>query len=96
VRHDWPGNVRELESAAARLALVARGPVVGIRDLEQDPELYDALTRLEAPPVERLTRLERREIERALRETGGNRVRAARLLGISRATIFRKIKEYGL
>ena len=70
--------------------------MVGIRDLETDRELYDSLTQLEEPPVQRLERLERREIERALRETGGNRVQAARLLGISRATIFRKIKEFSL
>ena len=49
-----------------------------------------------AAPAYSLERTEERQIREALRAAGGNRTKAAKMLGISRATIFRKIKQYGL
>ena len=97
LRHDWPGNVRELENVIQRLALMARGARITRRDMESDPELCQCFASLiEGVAVDSLRELQRRQIHRALDKTGGNREQAARLLGISRATIFRKIKEFQL
>jgi Nif-specific regulatory protein len=98
VAYTWPGNVRQLENAVQRLALLAGdGPITrplldedtGLRQL-----LVDAPPKAESPMSLELS--EREQIARALRATRGNRVRAARMLGVSRATIYRKLKEYGL
>jgi transcriptional regulator of acetoin/glycerol metabolism len=93
-----PGNVRQLENVIARLAIIARGPKLTMRDLEIDTTLYDQLAEFPPEPlaVENLATLEKRQIVKALQETNRNRLKAAKLLGISRATIFRKIREYGL
>jgi transcriptional regulator of acetoin/glycerol metabolism len=68
--------------------------------LELDPALSGSLrgrsaTSRTEPPLS-LDRGESLQIRKALKAAGGNRARAARMLGISRATIYRKIKEYGL
>ena len=68
-------------------------------DLEADTQLFELLTEMQASapsPIEDLSTIEKRQVLRALREAGGNRQKAAKLIGISRATIFRKIREYGL
>jgi two-component system response regulator HydG len=97
VRHDWPGNVRQLENAISRLAVIGHGGWIGLRDLDSDPELSEEFRPLVASsPVDSLKELERRQIRRALEQTSGNRQKAAKLLGISKATIFRKIREYHL
>ncbi len=97
-RYGWPGNVRQLENALQRMALLAGdGPITpavvrsdaGLRRqlLPGDPQVAAA---------ESLAASERGRIEEALRAAAGNRDRAAGMLGISRATIYRKIKQYGL
>jgi len=100
VRYHWPGNVRQLENVIARLGVLAGSSRLTLRDLEADPQLYQSFTEIDVPTsppaIEDLTTLEKRQIQRALRETKGNRVKAAALIGISRATIFRKIREYGI
>jgi len=99
VRYHWPGNVRQLENVIARLGVLSRSAKLTVRDLESDPPLYQTFTEIDVPtlsPIEDLSTLEKRQIQRALHETNGNRVKAARLIGISRATIFRKIREYGI
>ena len=97
VRYNWPGNVRQLENVISRLGVLSRSAKLTVRDLESDPSLYQTFTEIESPlpsPIEDLSTLEKRQIQKALHETKGNRVKAAALIGISRATIFRKIKEY--
>jgi two-component system response regulator HydG len=95
VRYDWPGNVRELENILSRLSVACRGNRITRPDLESDPDLGRSFgPLLEPPPVDSLRDLEGQQIRRALDKTAGNREQAARLLGISRATIFRKIREY--
>jgi two-component system response regulator HydG len=95
VSYDWPGNVRELENAVARALALNSGPLLHIGDLP---------TNLQAPAAARLpldedqitlAELERRAIFRALRKTRGDKVAAARLLGIGKTTLYRKLKEYG-
>jgi transcriptional regulator with GAF, ATPase, and Fis domain len=97
VRYHWPGNVRELENEVKKLAVFSDGEVITLEDINRHQELFIKLTDLsEDSPVESIEEVERKQIVRALLETGGHRGRAAKILGISRATIFRKIKQFGI
>ena len=95
-QYSWPGTVRQLENTLQRLTLLAGdGPLTG-EILELDPGLsrmLDPKGRPSASPLS-LQQSERDQIAQALTATKGNRTQAARMLGISRATIYRKIKEY--
>ena len=92
--YDWPGNVRELENAMERGVALGSGPVLQLTDLPSSLH-YGTSHRLpgsdELVPLEEL---ERRAIFRALRETGGDKLAAARLLGIGKTTLYRKLKQY--
>ena len=91
LRHAWPGNVRELQNTVERAVVLARGDVIEPRDLTWlAPAASDAADR---PPPSRLEEVERDHIERVLRECGGNRSAAARVLGIHRKTLWRKLKD---
>ena len=92
-RHRWPGNVRELENTISRLALFAEGPNLSLADLAKDPELVDRIADLPGGRKVPEPGLSRTELRRALKAAAGNRAQAAALLGISRATLFRKIRE---
>jgi DNA-binding NtrC family response regulator len=86
--HDWPGNVRQLANALERAVILAGGREI----LRADLELHPGAVRSEGDAdVLDLDELERRAIARALAATGGNRVRAARLLGISDRTLRKKL-----
>ena len=89
----WPGNVRELSNEVARLCVLSEG------DLE-DPELVRAPAAAAVAPtfeggVCSLAELERRAILAALEQTGGDKRKAAELLGISRAKVYQRLKEWG-
>jgi len=88
--YPWPGNVRELENVIANALLMADGDSVGPRDLT-----LSQTTSPRAGRGRRLVDLERDAVEAALRETAGNRTRAAKLLGISRVTLQRRLKKWG-
>lgn len=94
LRQPWPGNVRELRNVLERAMIVARGAArVGVEHLPADVRRAGAAPL--PPHVPRtLAELERMHIEDALRAHAGNRTRAARELGISRATLINKIKSY--
>jgi two-component system response regulator AtoC len=107
----FPGNVRELENILERAVIYSRGSLIREEDIEGRP-LPETSETGNLPPPERpgakdekepvppavplLRSTERGLIEKTLRQTGGNRTRAAQILGISRRTIIYKIKEYGL
>jgi two-component system response regulator HydG len=94
--HAWPGNVRELRNALERAALIARGAAV-LRREHLSPEIRVMHEEAGDPHTPRtLTEMERAHIHRTLRAHKLNRTHAARELGISRATLIKKIKEYGL
>jgi two-component system response regulator HydG len=97
-KYPWPGNVRQLENVLQRLALLAGDGPITRSSIEEEPALQKALLGglADDEPVFSLEKSEREQIRRALETSGGNRNRAAKLLGISRATIYRKIKEYDL
>lgn len=89
--HDWPGNVRELENTLTRAVVLATGGVVRpehVRPGESPPERQDG--------IESLAEVERRQVQRALTSTGGNKTRAAEILGVSRPRLNRLLARYEL
>jgi len=96
LRHPWPGNIRELRNVLERAMIVGRGS----RQITVDhlpPDVRRTSGTAAASHVPRtLHDIERAHIERTLRAHNENRTRAARELGISRATLINKIKEYQL
>ncbi len=96
-RYAWPGNVRELENAVERAALLARGAEVDLDDLP--PELrarrVDAGESYQLNTV-RLAEVEEIVVRRVLTRTGWNIKRSAEILGITRATLYSKIRKFGL
>lgn len=97
----WPGNVRELRNCVEVAALVAGGSSIGPDDL--GPEIRagggippTAGEPIPLPAARTLEEIERDAILAALKETGGNKTKAARILGIGLRTLHRKVKEFGI
>jgi two-component system response regulator HydG len=96
--YHWPGNVRELENVIERGAILARGEFITAAMLPFKPRAEaprGAGAGDPAPPLS-LRDAERAQVVRALRQTEWNKSQAAQLLGVTRKTIDRKIKEYDL
>ena len=93
--YDWPGNIRELRNNVEMAFAVGEGPLLQLEDLA--PELRGI-----APPPSRdestmtAEDLERQQLLEALRQARGRKSEAAELLGISRSTLWRKLKMYGI
>jgi two-component system, NtrC family, response regulator HydG len=97
LRYGWPGNVRELENAMERAVALARGGRVDLDDLPK--EVRQASLRATATSVgtvRPLGEVEKEYILAVLELNGGNRTRTARQLEIGSATLYRKLKRYGL
>jgi DNA-binding NtrC family response regulator len=92
--YDWPGNVRELENVIERGLALGSGPILQVGDLPTTLHYGTAERIPQNDGVVPLEELERRAILRALREAGGDKLAAARLLGIGKTTLYRKLKEY--
>ena len=90
--YDWPGNVRELENAIERAAILAKDSLITVADLPR----RDIPSRSATTPAKDLKEIEKEHILNVLRETGENYSEASRILGISRMTLYKKAKEYGL
>lgn len=99
-RHDWPGNVRELRNVLAYAYAIGDGPILQPNDLP--PELIDEAFASREPPAsvreDAATPLdaEMRRILQVLEKTDGNRNRAAKILGMSRVTLWRRLRAHGL
>ena len=96
LHHPWPGNIRELRNVIERAMIVGRG-----EDRIEARHLPPDVRSSELPGAEyhvpmTLEEVERVHIERSLAAHNGNRTHAAREMGISRATLIKKIKDYGL
>lgn len=91
--HSWPGNVRELENCIQRALVLGRGDTIGVADL---PEGVRAARPIEHPTAlpRPVAEVEREHILRTLRSVGGNKASAARLLGLDRKTLYRKLQQY--
>ncbi len=90
--YDWPGNVRELENAVERAVILAQDSIITAADLPQESMSLTS----PATPRKSLKEVEKGHILNVLRETGENYSAAARILGLSRMTLYKKAREYGL
>ncbi len=101
VKHDWPGNVRELRNVIERAIILENGGEIAVTSLVFDGD-EGPVTPAQAQPREKprkdfsLEAAEREFILRALQETGWQRTRAAALLGITRPTLYAKLKLYDI
>src|SRR4051794_1387495 len=92
----WPGNVRELENTIERLVVFSRGSTIDVADLPfraaSAPELHERLF-VDLPPLDEI---ERRYLLHVIEQVGGNRTRAAEVLGIDRRTLYRMAERFGI
>ena len=87
--HAWPGNVRELEHVLEQACVMVDGSVIRARELPiSEPE--------EGARVPTLVEVEREHVQRVMSLCSGNKKRAARILGIPRGTLYRKLERFGL
>jgi two-component system response regulator HydG len=107
--YDWPGNVRELESVVERACAMSSGPVLHVMDLASPLQQVAATMRADQNPVDEdeevlqahsriqpIAEMERRAILGTIRQLKGDKLLAAKLLGIGKTTLYRKLKEYGI
>jgi DNA-binding NtrC family response regulator len=108
--YDWPGNVRELESAVGRASALSSGPVIHMGDLPTQLHVFRRNSRVGADdgdPVEiqagvaegaivSIAEMEKHAILGTIRQLKGDKLMAAKLLGIGKTTLYRKLKEYGI
>jgi two-component system response regulator HydG len=95
--YDWPGNVRELENALERACALSSGDEIQQRDLPtQICGSSTGLSVVSPPPggIVPIAELEKHTILNALTQVNGDKILAARLLGIGKTTLYRKLKEY--
>jgi DNA-binding NtrC family response regulator len=95
IAYDWPGNIRELENAIERAVALGSGPILHVGDLPSNLQYGTGERMPRNDELLPLDELERRAILRALRESAGDKLAAARLLGIGKTTLYRKLKQYG-
>ena len=98
-RYEWPGNVRELRNVLAYAFAIGEGPVLELRDLPDEvavltPSAAEITVAAGALPDDGPP--DARRIREALARTGGNRDRAAKLLGWSRVTLWRRMRALDL
>lgn len=97
IAHDWPGNVRELENCIERCCAMSSGPIIHSSDLPR------FISGFPTPPtsterngdVVPLAELERDTILKTITQLNGDKMTAAKLLGIGKTTLYRKLKRYG-
>lgn len=102
IRYPWPGNVRELENAVERAVILCLGDLIDERDLPANIARTPVVEEKSADAPElslagmSLDMVEKQAIESTMRRTGDNKSEAARLLGITRATLHNKLRKYGM
>jgi transcriptional regulator with PAS, ATPase and Fis domain len=95
--YDWPGNVRELENCIERCCAMNSGPVIGTADLPGSIRGAAAQPSNGGPEgrIAPIFDLEKQAILAAIAQLHGDKLMAAKLLGIGKTTLYRKLKEYG-
>ncbi len=109
MEYDWPGNVRELEHTVQRTCALSSGPVLHsvdlptqLQDFRAHRQEIAAQTVIEqsvgetGPSIISIAEMERQAILDTIRQLKGDKLMAAKLLGIGKTTLYRKLKEYGL
>ncbi len=102
LQYDWPGNVRELENCIERAVALGDRRIIDVNDLppaiaSASPAMYvDAVAALPALSSSDLEDIERATIQRVFEQVNGDKARAGKMLGISRATLYRKLKRYNI
>ncbi len=91
-RYSWPGNVRELKSVLGNACMMTEGDVIDVRDLPEQLRSRASEEPAAEDELLPLAEMERRYVLRVLESVGGNKVRAAKLLGINRATVYRIVE----
>jgi transcriptional regulator with PAS, ATPase and Fis domain len=94
--HDWPGNIRELENAIERAFVICGDGPIGIAHLPGELTARSAAFEAKADPRAAHDILDIRAIGSALERNAGNRLAAARELGIHKSTLFRRMKKLGI
>jgi DNA-binding NtrC family response regulator len=104
--YEWPGNVRELQNCIYSAITIAGGPIIEPADLPrriysdsehtEEAGVVTGQISLAETAAQATAKAERQAISNALSETGGNREKAAELLGIGRKTLYRKLRQYGI
>ena len=95
LEHCWPGNVRELENLVERTAALSSSEIISLESLETSLHLGSAAEDRQQP-TDAYGLLEEERVRRALEQSDGNRKRAADRLGISRTSLWRKMKKHGM
>jgi two-component system response regulator HydG len=106
--YDWPGNVRELENCIERACALSSGPVLHMADLPTQLQDYhrqsqtsaiavaEAQPQQDGPGIQTIADMERQAILTTIDKLHGDKLLAAKLLGIGKTTLYRKLKEYGI
>ena len=98
--YDWPGNVRELENCLERTYAFTSGPLIHTTDLPREianlpaPEIGPTAMATGTAKIIPIAELEKQTILNAITELNGDKLQAARLLGIGKTTLYRKLKDY--
>jgi len=93
-RYPWHGNIRELQNVIARVTLLAKGPLIEETDLRQELPDGENLIKLSSAGGDRLDVVEKQKIEQILLEEKFNYTKTAKRLGVSRTTLWRKIRDW--
>jgi transcriptional regulator with PAS, ATPase and Fis domain len=101
VAYPWPGNIRELRNSIEYAFVLARGKSIGLEHLPEKiarfkPENVGTLKHSEPDGTIRVGQSEREKLLDALRQADGNQSNAAKILGVSRITVWKRIKKYGI
>lgn len=92
-RYPWPGNIRELQNVIEHACMMAESDVIDVRDLPERVQNQAAAGNADYEVLMSIDQLERRHAQRVLDHVGGNKVRAAEILGISRTHLYQLLKE---
>jgi DNA-binding NtrC family response regulator len=94
--YSWPGNVRELANVLERAQILAENHVITLEDLPENIVSAAPATSEEPGDPRHLREVERRHVQTILQQEKGNKVHVARILGISRRSLYRLIEKYHL
>jgi len=89
--HSWPGNVRELEHTLEHAAILCPATIISVEHLPQD--FLNAVSHDRPDEKPNIVPVQQITLEEALKKTGGNKAKAARLLGVNRSTVYRKLQQ---